>query len=155
MPNNNIDDAFQNGSPENNPPFQMQGFNYDEITRDTLLPAMRPGGRLNPYAFACALSETLDTGIIPASPAALQEVLETDDNLVHTLNRFYPDDNAKVERFLGLDTQDRELVAHVLAKRFTNRGWPTFGDSSGETVKFLDALKCHLLSIGWHFRFRD
>lgn len=152
MSNITHNDAIPSLGSGNASPFQMTDYNYDEITRDTLLPAMRKGGRLNPYAFACALGVTLDTGIIPASPAALQEVLETDDDLVQALNRFYPDDNAEFERFLGLDTQDRELVADVLAKRFTNRGWPIFGDGPEETARFLAALKCHLLKIGWRFR---
>ena len=120
-------------------------------SRANIVPLMRPEGKLNPFALACALVEACDKGAIPPSVAEFQALLETDEELVTILNAYYPDPNDGKMHTLGLDTAERDMLAYVLAQRFAKRDWPTFGD--GGANEFLVAYCTGLVAAGWRSNF--
>lgn len=122
-------------------------------SRANIVPLMRPEGKLNPFAVACALVEACDKGAIPPTVAEFQAAIETDEELVTILNAYYPDPNDGKLHSLGLDTAERDMLAYVLAQRFAKRDWPTFGDGPEAANQFLVEYVAGLQAAGWTSNF--
>lgn len=122
-----------------------------DLSRATLAPRMLEAGKLNIYALACAIHVTRQQGIVPPTPAALQAILEADTELVAELNEIYPDANDGIPRDLGLDTRERELVHHAIARHFVDREWPCTGDVRREQKRYAVDMKAALAKAGWGY----
>lgn len=117
-----------------------------------LEPEMLPNGRLNTYALACCLYETINRGIVPASVAAFQKVVEEDEEFVDELNEYYPDDRKGQKVDLGLDTRERDILMEILALHFAERNWPINMDPEDTMLEFATKMDAGLRKEGWDFR---
>lgn len=96
------------------------------------------------------MPETINGGMIPPTPAALQTVLEAEPGLVDDLNSFYPDHGAGAPpRDLGLDTADREWVRQIVGRHLARLDWPCNGDGAVAMMRFAEALRRGVRGTGW------
>ncbi|RYD67976.1 MAG: hypothetical protein EOP83_01705 [Verrucomicrobiaceae bacterium] len=134
----------------------MPEFNYNNLTRASLGQAMLPTRSprsLNLYAFASALHDVLNAGMVPPRPAMLQLILEKHGDLTRKLNRQYPMPTTDEPVYLGLDTGHREEVMWVLANHFTGMAWPSNGDPTEHQNQFRLKLEDALEEAGWRTLF--
>jgi hypothetical protein len=124
------------------------------LDRKRLEPEMLPDGRLNTYALACCLCETINQGIVPASVAAFQRIVEEDAEFVDELNEYYRDDRKGQVVDLGLDTRERDILMEIVALRFAGRNWPINMDGPGTMREFAGRMDAALKAEGWDFRIR-
>jgi len=125
-----------------------------DLSRARIEPEMLPDGRLNTYALACCLYETINQGIVPASVAAFQRIVEDDEGFVDELNEYYPDDRKGQQVDLGLDTRERDILKEILALHFAGRNWPINMDREGTMLEFAEKMDAALKKEGWDFRIK-
>ena len=95
---------------------------------------------------ACAIDLEDWGGIIPLSLDALRAVLEKDGGFVSILRGWHH--NATGNSGLG-DTQDREELFDVIARHFTGRCWPRYGDNDLVRKTFNLTLTENATAAGW------
>jgi hypothetical protein len=82
--------------------------------------------------------------MVPPSNDALRQIIETDTDLVDTLNEFYGDAAADG----GLDKIERELLLDLLGRHFTRQLWPRTGGME-TTRRFMATLQRAMSAAGW------
>jgi len=125
-----------------------------DLSRARIEPEMLPDGRLNTYALASCLYETINQGIVPVSVAAFQRIVEDDEGFVDELNEYYPDDRKGQQVDLGLDTRERDILKEILALHFAGRNWPLNMDREGTMLEFAEKMDVALRKEGWDFRIK-
>jgi hypothetical protein len=93
---------------------------------------------------ACCRWELERRQMVPPSNDALRQIIETDRDLVDTLNEFYGDAAADG----GLDKVERELLLDLVARHFTKRLWPRTGGMD-TTRRFMATLQRAMSAAGW------